>query len=50
MVVPPNTDVDSADKYVECNHYEPSLVRALLVCVMFNAVTNLLLLQLYEGP
>jgi hypothetical protein len=50
MVVPPNTDVDSADKYVGCNNYGPSLVCTLLVCVMFNEVTNLLLFQLYEGP
>ena len=49
MVIPSNTSTDSADKYVGCNHYESSLVCTLLVCVMFNEVTNLLLLQLYEG-
>ena len=44
MVVPLKTDVDSTDKYVGCNHYETSLVCTLLVSVMFNEVTNLLLL------
>jgi hypothetical protein len=51
MVVspPPNTDVDSAAKHAGCNHYEPSLVCTSVVCVVFNEVTYLLLLQLYEG-
>jgi len=42
MVVPPNADVDSADKYVGCNHYEPYLICPLLVYSMLNGIPSCL--------